>query len=94
MTAEDILKYCHFYKGETMMPESMEDTNEGMLWIAERMICEEFCNNISQKNTRRDIASYVASYVGKWNPYELGDVMKTYLARAPEQKDFIENTYL
>lgn len=94
MTAEDILNYCHFYKGEAMMPESMENTNEGMLWIAERMICEEFYKNISQKDAKRDIASYVASYVSKWNPYELSDVMNTYLAKAPEQKDFIESTYL
>lgn len=46
MTAEDILNYCHFYHGEVIMPESLEDTNEGQLWIAEKAICENFANDI------------------------------------------------
>lgn len=94
MTAEDILKYCHFYKGEAIMPESIEGTNEGQLWIAEKAVCENFTSNIRANAAQKDIASYVASYVGKWNPYELADVMNTYLIKVPNVEAFIREVYL
>lgn len=94
MTAEDILKYCHFYKGEVIMPESLEGTNEGQLWIAEKAVCEEFANNIHASTAQKDVASIVAAYVGKWNPYGLADVMNTYLTKAPNVGTFIREVYL
>ena len=55
MTAEDILKYCHFYKGEAIMPESFEGTNEGQLWIAEKAACENFASNIRANAAQKEI---------------------------------------
>lgn len=94
MTAEDILNYCHFYHGEVIMPESLEDTNEGQLWIAEKAICENFANDIHADTPQKDIASLVAAYVGKWNPYELSDVINTYLMKVPNVETFIRQVYL
>lgn len=94
MTAEDILKYCHFYKGEVLMPDSLEETNEGQLWLAEKTVCEEFVNGIHVDTAQKDVASIVAAYVGKWNPYELSDVMNTYLTKVPEVETFIRQVYL
>lgn len=76
------------------MPESLEGTNEGQLWIAEKAVCENFTSNIRANAAQKDIASYVASYVGKWNPYELVDVMNTYLIKVPNVEAFIREVYL
>lgn len=94
MTPEDILKYCHFYKGEVIMPEYLENTNEGQLWIAEKVVCENFASNIRANAAQKDVASLVASYVGKWNPYGLTDVMSAYFIKVPSVRTFIKEVYL
>lgn len=93
MTAEDLMKYCFFYKGEALIPSCFDKKNEGQLWVAEKFICEEIPNLIDKGNPRKSIASYVASYVGKWNPFDFMDVMETYFKKAPDLKDYIFKIY-
>ncbi|WP_288510136.1 hypothetical protein [uncultured Prevotellamassilia sp.] len=93
MTTEDIMKYCFFYKGETIIPSRFVKKNEGKLWVAEKYICEDIPNLIDKENPRRSIASYIAAYVGKWAPFNFMDIMATYFKKSPDVKDFILRTY-
>ena len=41
MTYNQLLEYYYFYKGEVICPEEFDKKNEGELWFAEKMICED-----------------------------------------------------
>ena len=41
MTYNQLLEYCYFYKGEVLCPKEFDRKNEGELWFAEKMICED-----------------------------------------------------
>ena len=86
MTEQEVMKFCHFYKGEAMIPQSFDQKNEGKLWVAEKVICEEFPNLIERNNPRRKIAELIAAYVSKWMPYEFGDIMNVYWEKVPDLK--------
>ena len=86
MTEQDLLKYCHFYKGEELVPQGFDRRNEGKLWVAEKFICEEIPHLIDEGNPRKSIVGYIESYVGKWAPYELENVMETY-------KSYVDNDH-
>ena len=68
---------CKYYKGENKCPSEYNNT-EGQIWDAERWICSQ-PNLIGKQHPELDFVSYVASYIGKWNPYEYRDVVKFYL---------------
>ena len=42
MNETSILQYCYFYKGEEICPKQYDGKNEGKLWQAEKLICEEY----------------------------------------------------
>ena len=93
MTEQEILQYCQFYKGEAMIPQSFDQKNEGKLWVAEKIICEDFFNMIDRNNPRKKIAELIAAYVGKWAPYEFRSVMKTYFDKVPDLEKEIMQIY-
>ena len=93
MTEQEILKYCYFYQGEAMIPQSFDQKDEGKLWVAEKAICENFSNLIERDNPRRNIAEFVAAYVGKWAPFNFRSVMRTYFEKAPDLKEEIMEIY-
>ena len=84
MTYNQLLEYCYFYKGEVMCPLEYDRKNEGKLWFAEKMICEDLSELVDDANPRISFARAVASYVGKWAPYSLYEVMETYFEKFPE----------
>jgi hypothetical protein len=86
MTYEEILPFCLFFKGEALVPQQYNQQNEGQLWLAEKMICEEFNNQIRATNPTKDIAGLVAAYIGKWNPYGFQSVMKTYFNKLQDPR--------
>ena len=49
MTEQEVMKFCHFYKGEAIVPLSFEQNYEHALWLAEKVICEDFPNRMEQK---------------------------------------------
>lgn len=93
MNEQDLLKYCFFYKGEAIIPPTFDKKNEGKLWVAEKYVCEEIPNLIDKENPRKSIASFVFAYVSKWSPYIFLEVMGTYLQKAPDLKDYINDIY-
>ena len=48
------------------------------------MICEHLSELVDDANPRISFAQAVASYVGKWDPYFLYEVMETYFEKCPE----------
>jgi len=48
------------------------------------MICEHLSELVDDANPRVSFAKAVASYVGKWDPYSLYEVMETYFEKCPE----------
>ena len=94
MTEQEILKYCHFYKGEAMIPQSIDHQKYGVeLWVAEKMICEYFSNMIDRNNPRKKIAELIAAYVGKWAPFEFRSIMKIYFDKVPDLEKEIMQIY-
>ena len=85
MTYEQILPYCLFFKGEPIVPQQYDQKNEGELWFAEKMICEDLCEKITLNKPHKQIAEWVAAYVSKWDPYGFESVMETYFEKAQNQ---------
>lgn len=79
MNRSEILRYCHFYNEEVNPPFEQKDGRR-LLWLAERWVCEEGLGLIDDKEPQFTIASYIASYVGKWEPYKFADVMELYFS--------------
>ena len=48
------------------------------------MICEDLSELVDDANPRVSFAQAVATYVGKWDPYSLYEVMETYFEKCPE----------
>lgn len=82
MTKQELLPYLFFYKGEDEMPSEIATNNEEQLWIAEKYVFDALLNKIGPQHPKEDIALWIESYVGKWNPYGWEDVMSTYYKRA------------
>lgn len=93
MTEQELLKFCHYYKGESIIPPSFDKKNEGKLWVAEKAICEDFSNLVGRNNPKRRVAELVAAYVSKWSPYSFRSVMNTYFEKSPELKGEIMAIY-
>lgn len=93
MTEQDLLQYCSFYKGEALVPIAFDKKNEGKLWVAEKYVCEEIPNLVNRENPRKSIASFVAAYVGKWDPYGFLETMETYFQLNPDLRECILKIY-
>ncbi len=93
MTWQESLKYCFFYKGEAIIPTVFEGKDEGQLWVAEKFVCEEISNQIDEESPRESMASWVAAYVSKWNPYGYREVLDLYLKHIPDLKEYILKIY-
>ena len=61
----------------------MEKTR-GNYGLPKKMICEDLSELVDDANPRVSFAQAVASYVGKWDPYSLYEVMETYFEKCPE----------
>lgn len=61
------------------MPASLEHTNAGKLWIAEKKVCDEFYDLVGYESPHKDIANLIEAYVGKWDPYGVHSTMETFL---------------
>lgn len=85
MTESQLLKYCLFYKGETLPPVEFNQTNAGKLWQAEKYICENLANNIAPDSPALEMATLVEAYVGKWAPFSANEVMSQYWERCPDE---------
>ena len=79
MTESEVLKYCHFYNEEANPPFEQKDGRR-LLWLAERWVCEDGFRLIDDNDPQFSITSYIASYVGKWEPYKFTDVMEIYFS--------------
>ena len=83
MNQSEALKYCKYYKREKECPSELNKI-ERQIWVAEQWICSQ-SNMIDSDNPERNFVSYVAAYIGKWNPWGYRDVIKFYLERFKDQ---------
>ncbi len=93
MTEQELLKYCFFYKGEALCPPRYDQKDEGKLWQAEKVVCEELQHMVDTDNPRTSIAKVIAAYVAKWSPWTFEQVMRVYFAQAPDIKDVVMSIY-
>lgn len=93
MKREEILKLCHFYKGEEDCPQEFKGRNEGKLWFSEKIACEiiEHGYNIAE-NPRYGFDNLVSMHVSKWDPYNYLSVLETYFQHSPTYKKQILNS--
>ena len=91
MYERSLIRYCHFYNGETLCPKEFDGKNEGKLWQAEKIICEDMYNCIDGSNPHISLARYVGAYVGKWDPFGYHDVMETYFEKFPEARSQVSS---
>lgn len=84
MTYEQILQYCHFFKGEAICPQYYDGKTEGKLWQAEKTICEDLPNLVDSLNPEISLAQAVSLYIGKWSPYKLFEIMDVYFEKCTD----------
>ena len=89
-----MIKHCYFYNGENIPPYE-EDDQRRLLWFAEKHFFETDKAFTDEASFQKEIASYVAAYVGTWAPYKYREIIqKHYLQHLPDDiKQFIVNTY-
>lgn len=83
MTKQDLLPYCLYYKGEAELPKNFFNQDgslspKGLLWRAEKFVCEKISPRIDEHKVIEDITAWVGAFVGKWAPYEWADIMSNY----------------
>lgn len=78
MTESQLLKYCKFYRGETLAPPAYDGKPSEILWTAEKFVCEHFGGCIDSNNPAVSFRDYVLSYVGKWWPYDAPEIEAIY----------------
>ena len=76
-----------------IVPLSFVKKKEHALWLAEKYVCEELCNQIEANNPRKHIANFIAAYISKWMPYEFEKIMGIYFNNIPELKADIMSVY-
>lgn len=88
MKREELLKLCHFYKGEEDCPQEFDGRNEGKLWHFEKLACHvmESPHFESCGNPRFDFDKTVAMGAAKWCPYQYRDILETYFQHSPVYK--------
>ncbi len=90
MTTQELIQFCHYYKGEKECPST--DKIFAQLWTAEMMACTDLINMVSDNNPKHDLHNVVFAYVSKWNPYSYWETLDEYIKKAhPDQS--IVNTY-
>jgi hypothetical protein len=86
MTELQLRPFCHFYHGETICPLDFDGKNEGKIWQAEKIVCEDFQNEIDPSNPAVSFAQYVVMYIEKWAPFTFADILETYFMHCPEMR--------
>ncbi len=94
MIETTIIPYCHYWKGEELMPLSVTDENEQRLWYAEKMICETMPQLVRKDNPRQSLDNAVAAYVSKWGPYQLEETLRVYFKNDATYEEDILRIYL
>lgn len=92
MTEQELRDYCFYYKGEALPPYQQRDYKR-LLWLAEKWVCEEGCNRVDSQSPKSSVASLVAAYVSKWEPFNTDKVLKIYLRNVPELSEKIRGIY-
>jgi hypothetical protein len=93
MREEEIIKRCFYYKGGVIVPRMYQRKMEHILWDAERYVCNELFNEIDLKEPEKSIASYVAAYVSKWEPFNYHEIIEAYLSNIPTLREDILSIY-
>lgn len=81
MDSKQLEQYTRLYKGEKESPFDYKvDYAKNIIWMAEREFCESKSrnNSIDKNNIKDEIEGWVEAFVGKWNPYEMEDIMRVY----------------
>lgn len=86
-------EFFFYFDGESETPAKYDCTKEQILWRAEKMIYVEMAHLLHSENPCKEIAHYIAGYVGKCNPYEQREILTAYLENVPSLKDEILNIY-
>ena len=84
VTSSCVLRYCLFYNGACLPPLEIVNTIPGMLWQAEKVLCDDMYNIIDGKNPQLSLAQYVYAYLQKWFPWEADKAMGKYLEKCPQ----------
>ena len=84
VTSSSVLRYCLFYNGACLPPLEIVNTIPGMLWQAEKVLCDDMYNIIDGKNPQLSLAQYVYAYLQKWFPWEADKAMGKYLEKCPQ----------
>lgn len=93
MREEEIIKRCFYYKGGVVVPRKYEHKKEHLLWNAEKYVCDEMFNKIDLKEPEKSIASFVAAYISKWEPFDYYEILDLYLSNIPTIKNEILAIY-
>lgn len=88
MKENDILKICHFYKGENIIPDIFIGQAEGKLWRAEQFACEYPDMFDGYENLEKRMAEIVCMYVSKWDIYDKTNTLKVYFEKSTYKEDF------
>lgn len=78
MNKTELMKYCRYYRGESICPPEYDGKIEGKLWQTEMMICEDMPQCIDVTHPRQSLREYVAAYVGKWWPFQHIEILSKY----------------
>ena len=93
MKREEILKLCHFYKGEEQPPKEFNRLPEGKLWVAEQFACEYPEMFDGYDNPEKRMAEIVCSYVSKWDVYTRAETLKVYFQKSPTYESELYDIY-
>lgn len=93
MREEEIIRRCFYYKGGVIVPRKYQHKKEHILWDAEKYVCEELFNQIDLAEPEKSIASYVAAYISKWEPFDFHEVLDLYLSNIPTLREDILSVY-
>ena len=91
MKIDELLKYCHFYKGENKVPESFDRRPEGKIWLAESFACD--CPELfdGYENIEKRMVDVVCAHISKWDVYENAQTLKVYFKKSPRyEKEFLK----
>lgn len=93
MREEEIIKRCFYYKGGVIVPRKYQHKREHLLWDAEKYVCENLFNQINLKEPEKSIASFIAAYISKWEPFDCSEILDLYLSNVPTIKNEILSIY-
>ena len=93
MSEEDLLKLCHFYKGESAPPEEYRGLPNGKLWSAEKFACDYPKVFDGYGNLEKRMAEIVCIHVSKWDVYGKAETLKVYFQESPTYESEFYDAY-